>query len=167
MNIFGVSLAFMYPSALNTIAAAFEFYGLITGSAITVAMGLGFLLYGRHYYLQYMQAWEEKRNVNLRFTLRPRDNTYRVREGFNYSNVESLKWDDQVFGLLLGISTTGAAFLGGIIYEDTLEVPLAVMAVLGNILCLIFIRMVVSKELVALAKIQEYEEKHGVTIRPR
>jgi hypothetical protein len=167
LNMIGVSFAFTYPSFIVLVTGAHTFLSLTTAWGLTGALFIGGYLYTAYYYHQKQRAWEEKRTSNFRFALNPDTRTFRFDEGFNFGTVDSLGWDDYLFFAVLSLSPIGASFLGGLIYESTLRLPLAVTSGICAPLLLSMLRFEVASALVTIQKIREYEKEHDVQIRPR
>lgn len=167
MNTVGFSLAFTYPAAIAVLTAVHSLLPSVLAWITTVVILFGTYQYASYYYQQKQEAWDEMRTSNLRFALNPDTRTFRLNDGFNFGNIDSLGWDDFVIAALLSISSTGAAFLGGLVYEPTHQMPLVLMGGVGLPVFLAFIRFELISSIVTIQRIREYEKEHGVTIRPR
>jgi hypothetical protein len=167
MNMIGFTLAFTYPAAIAVFTAIHSLLPNTPAWTTTVVVLFGTYQYASYYYHQKQEAWNEMRTSNLRFAINRKTRTFRFNDGFNFGTVDSLGWDDFVIGVLLSISSTGAAFLGGLVYEPTHQTPLVVMGGIGLPVFLAFIRFELISSLVTIQRIREYEREHNVQIRPR
>lgn len=167
LNMVGLGFAFTYPSFIVLVTGAHALLPTRAAWVATAAVCIGAFIYTSYYYQQKQKAWEEKRRSNFRFALDPETRTFRFDEGFNFGSVDSLRWDDYLFFAVLSLSPIGASFLGGLIYESTLRLPLTVISGVCALLLLSMLRFEVASALVTVQRIREYEKEHGVTIRPR
>ena len=167
MQLIGLFLALGYPSVIVILTSVF--YLLPFSGALTFAVCLltSACLYTSYYYRENQKAWKDKRTSNLRFALNPDTRTFRLDEGFNFGSINTLRWDDYAVGALLSLSSTGASFLGGLIYESTHYVTLSVLSGVCVPMLLIMLRLVTAPALVTIQKIRKYEKEHDVQIRPR
>lgn len=158
------SFIFVYSPSLAVYAALIEWshlYGLLISFTYTLFAYFYFRVYLRRTY----SAWEEKRTSNYRFAINPDRRTFRFDQGFNFGSIPGMWWDNLIFGAILSLSTFSGALIGGLAYD--LDIAGLVIGVTGALMSLAWIRGSLPREVVTLQKIQEYEEEHGVTIRPR
>lgn len=167
MTTVGFAMAMTYPMSIAVFTALFLLFPPYPTLTVAIFLVISGYLYSRYYYRQFSRAWKEKKASNRRFAIDPDTRTFRFDAGFNFGHIDSLRWDDYVFGGLLSISSTGASFLGGIIYQSTEQFTVAAIAGICLPCLFAMLRLETTKALVTARKIREYEKEHDVQIRPR
>lgn len=156
---------FMYSPSLSAWAILIEWYGIQLGVFTSLIYAALTHQYFQVYLEKTQSAWEERRKSNYRFALDPDTHTFRFDQGFNFGAIPGMWWDNLIFGTLFGLTTFSGALIGGLAVDLGVGQPLILTA--SILMSLLSIRWLIPRELVSIQKIREYEQQHGVTIRPR